>query len=106
MIAASLMLTIAGFGALAGAMRRHAKQIGLPAGAHRPLRAAGWVLLAVSLLVLIARMDWRMATIAWIGQAGLAAALCVALLTVKPRALAVLCVLAGGYGLAALIHYP
>lgn len=82
---ASLLLAIAGFAALAGAMRRHAKQIGLPAVSPRVLRFAGSVLLAASFIALLEQMNWRMAAVTWVGQAGLAAAVCVALLSLKPR---------------------
>lgn len=102
MIAPSLMLTIAGLGALAGAMRRHAAQIGLPPASSPLLRLVGCLLLTASLIALLDRMSWRMATIAWIGQGGMAAALCVVALAVKPRALPVLCLLAGAVGLAIL----
>jgi hypothetical protein len=103
MILVSLILSIAGFGALAGAMRRHAKQIGLPPLPPARLRLAGCIFLAMSFALLLERMDWRMATIAWIGQAALAAALCVALLALKPRALPILCALSGCGGLAIAI---
>jgi hypothetical protein len=85
MILASLILSIAGFAALAGAMRRHAKQIGLPVVSPGRLRLVGCALLAASFAILLGRMDWRMAMIAWIGQAGLAAAIWVATLSAKAR---------------------
>ena len=100
----SLLLMIAGSGALAASMRRHAAQIGFSAIPAGRLRVAGCVLLAVSLIALLEQMNWRMAIIASIGQAGLAAALCVGTLTLKPRALPMLCGLAGIYGLAILIY--
>ena len=85
MILASLILSIAGFAALAGAMRRHAKQIGLPPLPPARLRLVGCVLLATSFALLLERMDWRMAAIAWIGQAALAAAICVVTLSIRAR---------------------
>lgn len=87
MILASFILAIAGFGMLAGAMRRHAKQIGLQAATRR-LRLAGWILLVASYIALVERMNWRIAAIAWTGQASLAAAISVALLSLKTRAAA------------------
>jgi Protein of unknown function (DUF3325) len=82
----SLMFAIAGFCGLASSMRRHAAQMEL----KTPLRfwrAGGWFALCLSFAVLLRHLDWPMAAVTWIGQAALAAALCVGVLSLRPRML-------------------
>lgn len=103
MTAASLFFALAGFSALAASMRRHAGQIGLMIPPPRSLRYAGWALLIGSWLALFETMGWRMVSITWVGQCGLAAGLCIAILIIRPRALPAVGTFAAGLGFVILL---
>ncbi|WP_157217815.1 DUF3325 domain-containing protein [Flavisphingomonas formosensis] len=86
----SLLFALAGLASLALAMPRHAAQAKLGAlwVARAPwLRGCGWAALGFSLLVRLARPDWRTGLIEWIGEAGLAAAIVVVVLMRRPQLL-------------------
>lgn len=75
---------------LCQAMPRHAKQIWgkvLSDQQERIRRRSGFVLLALSLLVLLAAMQFAAAILLWLGLLSLTAITVAAFLTMKPRGL-------------------
>ena len=84
----AFLLAAGGFAALALSMHRHHRDLfARPPSAARTLslRAAGWMLLALSLATCFAEPGWAVGTVLWLGL-GTAAAATVALsLTWLPR---------------------
>lgn len=83
---AVLPLAFGGLSLISLSMRRHARDAGLTSE-PRWLRALGWGVISLSLVVALAASNWRFALVEWIGLAALAAALVVMLLHLVPRAL-------------------
>lgn len=86
---ASLLFATGGFAALSLTMTRHVRQVGTGAAMMPPprWRAAGWIALALSLVIAVATPDWHFALVQWLGLLALAAGLVVLLLWSRPALL-------------------
>ena len=89
MIALGLACAHAGFVALCLAMERHHEQaLGqrrIPPGRQRLLAGGGWLLLAASLVPVVATLGWGLGTVAWCGLLTAAALPVVVVLSWRPR---------------------
>lgn len=106
MAATSGLMLFAGFGALSLAMHRHAGQAAPGnklAPYMRPFRAAGWILLALSLALRLASPNWGIGLVEWLGLAAAAAAGVVLMLLYRPRWLPAAAAIALGAALIALL---
>lgn len=76
MAAAALLLAIAGFNALASAMRKHHRELfGAPPSRWRALGlySIGWILLGLSFAVCILASRWTVGPVLWLGLVTVAA---------------------------------
>lgn len=81
-------LTYSGWVALCLSMSRHAREVlqREPSPLQRHLlRAAGWIALIVSLLMVTATVGWPIGTVEWLGMLTASAVSFVLLLTYYPR---------------------
>ena len=88
----SLALAYAGLTGLCLAMERHHEQVfqtrRIPPWRGRLLRAAGWLLLAASLVAAVSDTGWALGIVLWAGSLTAAALLLTVLLPYSPRAAA------------------
>jgi len=85
---AAFCLAYAGFAALCLGMDRHYEMVfdrALPRRHRLPLRAFGWVALALSLCASAAVWGWSYGTVEWIGILSLAGLLLIWFVTYRPR---------------------
>jgi hypothetical protein len=96
---AALPLAFSGMALIGLSIDRHARQAAFAIKA-RGTRAAGWLLLILSLAAELVAPNWRFAIIEWIGLAGAAAGIVVLILYHRPRILVALA--AGGAALGVI----
>lgn len=78
------LLGIAAMGCLCLSMKRYARRTS-PPFRQRPLRRAGWLLLAITLLTAVATQGWGFGLVSLFGALSLAALVIVALLSYRPH---------------------
>ena len=81
------LISFAAFACLAMAMKKHRSGLEpLVLPSEGVLRVLGWVLLALSAAVALARLGWALGVVTWVGQMCVAAPLLVLLLSWRPKA--------------------
>ncbi len=82
------LLSLGGFSRLALSMERHQSYMfgkELPSAHTRRLRAAGWVLLALSLWAALQVEPWSLGLVAWFGHISAAAAIVLLSMVARER---------------------
>jgi uncharacterized membrane protein YhdT len=85
------LISYAAFASLALAMKKHGNSLGWSAlPPPRVLRILGWALMALSVIVAVARLGLALGVTAWFAQLCVAAPLLVLMLSWRPRLSAIL----------------